>query len=87
MKHLTQYVASKNALARMFGGAQLDINDAIDRIEIADLLDSDISPENLSCDGELSQREIKRRYAYYVACANELKQCDPTVRFTDVDFM
>ena len=33
--------------------------------DLARSLDGDLSPENLHCDGEISQREAQRKYDYY----------------------
>jgi hypothetical protein len=44
---------------------------------VAACLDSDLSPENLTCDGELSRAEIVRRHRVLTAAATELARVDP----------
>lgn len=42
-------------------------------------IDSQLSPENLSCDGELSLTQVRARYSRLVAVAKQLKAIDPNV--------
>ena len=76
---IEQYVDQKNKWITMFGKPGLSLLNKSDRQKIADYLDSDLSPENLSCDGELRGLALKRRYAYLTKAAVELKSIDPTV--------
>jgi len=76
---IEQYVDQKNKWAELLGGKKLSLLNRADRQKIADSLDSDLSPENLSCDGELRGLALKRRYAYLTKAAVELKSIDPTV--------
>ena len=55
---IEQYVDQKNQWAGMFGGKKLSLLNKEDRQRIADSLDADLSPENLTCDGELSAAEV-----------------------------
>jgi hypothetical protein len=50
-----------------------------DRQRIADSLDADLSPENLTCDGELPRAEVQKRYNFLTRAAKELKSFDPSV--------
>ncbi len=77
---LTAYVNQKNAFAKIFGTRQLSLQNAADRQSIADSIDSDLSPENLTCDGELSRSKVKARFAALSAAAKELIKLDPSVR-------
>lgn len=45
------------------------------------MIDSELGPENLICDGELSRTEVNRRYRKLTAAAQELRRLDPTVKF------
>jgi hypothetical protein len=45
------------------------------------MIDCKLSPENLSCDGELSRTEVNRRYRALTAAAKDLLELDPTVKF------
>ena len=76
---IEQYVDQKNQWAGMFGGKKLSLLDKADRQRIADSLDADLSPENLSCDGELPRAEVQRRYNFLTKAAKELKSIDPAV--------
>lgn len=81
MSALTTYLDRKNAMASLFGGRQLSLQVAADRQEIADSIDSDLSPENLTCDGELPRSLVQSRYKALIAAAKELKVLDPSVKF------
>jgi hypothetical protein len=81
MKALEQYVERKNAFAKIFGSKALDLNSAKDRQAIANSIDSDLSPENLSCDGELSRSAVNARYTQLTRAAAQLQKLDPSVKF------
>ena len=81
MSALTQYLDRKNSFATLFGGKELSLQNATDRQRIADSIDSDLSPENLTCDGELSHTQVRTRYKALTTAAFELKRLDPTVKF------
>jgi hypothetical protein len=83
MKHLQQYVDQKNAWETIFGHPGLDINNPSDRVRIANAIDCDLSPENLSCDGELSIGQVRARYQTLTKAADELKALDPTITFME----
>jgi hypothetical protein len=78
--YLTQYVDHKNAFASIFKQPQLSLQNAQDRQRIAQMLDGDLSPENLSCDGELSRAQVNRKYRELSGAAKELMALDPSVR-------
>jgi len=79
MKALQAYVDQKNAWSKLFKGRELKIGQ--DNQRIADMIDADLSPENLTCDGELSRAQVQSRYKTLTAAANELKALDKTVSF------
>lgn len=79
MKNLKSYVEQKNRWNAIFGGRALIIGQ--DNQKIANMIDSELSPENLTCDGELSRTEVNRRYRQLTAAASELQKLDPTVKF------
>jgi hypothetical protein len=78
---LEQYVEQKNSWGRMFGAKQLSLQNAKDRQEIAESIDTDLSPENLTCDGELTRSQVQAKYRRLTRCAEELKSIDPAVTF------
>ncbi len=81
MQNLKAYVESRNKWAKIFGGQQLSLQSAADRQKIADMIDADLSPENLSCDGELSASQVRAKYRSLTTVASELKAFDPAVKF------
>lgn len=80
MKALQTYIDNKNRWNAIFRGEQFEIETAKGRQRIADSLDADLSPENLTCDGELPRAEVKRRWNALASAARDLKQLDPTVK-------
>jgi hypothetical protein len=78
---LEAFVEQENKWSAVFKGKQLSLLNAKDRQEIAGRIDSRLSPENLSCDGELSRTETNRRYRQLTRCAEELLSIDPSVKF------
>jgi hypothetical protein len=78
---IEQYVERKNAFAKLFGSKPLSLLNAQDRQRIADSIDAELSPENLTCDGELSRKQVQQRYAFLTRAAQELKSIDPAVTF------
>lgn len=81
MSALNTYLDRKNAFAKMFGQRALSLQNAADRQHIADNIDSELSPENLTCDGELSRSQVQTRYRALTAAAKELQKLDPSVKF------
>lgn len=81
MKELTQFVEQENRWSEIFGGPKLDLRQASDRQLIASTIDAKLSPENLTCDGELSRAEVDRRYRTLRRVAAQLIQLDPSVKF------
>lgn len=81
LENIQRYVAQKNSWGKLFGKPSLSLLRAEDRQKIADSIDADLSPENLTCDGELSRTEVQRRYNALTRAAAELLSIDPTVTF------
>ena len=80
MKELKAFVEQENKWSAIFGSKPLSLTSAKDRQKIADKIDSALSPENLSCDGELSAAETNRRYRALTKAAEQLLKLDPTVK-------
>jgi hypothetical protein len=78
---LEAFVEQENSWGKLFNRKPLSLLSAADRQEIAGLIDSRLSPENLTCDGELSRSQVQARYRQLVRCADELISIDPTVIF------
>ena len=80
MKELNQYVARKNEWNAMFKGVQYTLESAAGRQRIADALDADLSPENLTCDGELSRATVIARKRTLDKAAVQLLALDPSIK-------
>ena len=74
MRNLQKFIDDQNTWRALFNTApvtfpltQLHVND------IAQSLDAKLSPENLHCDGEISQAEANRKYNRLVKVYAELE--------------
>lgn len=76
---LEKYVDEKNILRSMFGQSALVIFDERDAQTIAGCLDTDLSPEVLTRDGERPAAQVRTRYRFLVQAATELKARYPGV--------
>jgi hypothetical protein len=81
ISNLEAYVDQRNRWGAIFGNKPLSLLNADDRQKIADMIDSDLSPENLTCDGELSRSAVNAKYRQLTRAAEELKSIDPSVTF------
>ena len=70
-----------NRWAGIAGTKTVSLLNASDRQIIARNIDGNLSPENLTCDGERSRSEVNVYYKYYTKAADELLSIDPTVTF------
>ena len=82
---LTQFVAQKNHWNSFFKGEQYETQTAQGRQRVADVIDAALSPENLTCDGELPRAEVNRRYKELISAARALKRLDPSVTFYEYE--
>jgi hypothetical protein len=85
MKALAKFIEQKNHWNSFFKGEQYEIQTAKGRQRVADMIDAALSPENLTCDGELPRDEVNRRYKELMTAAKQLKQLDPSVSFYEYD--
>ena len=85
MKALQEFIAQKNHWNSFFNGEQYEIKTAKGRQRVADMIDAALSPENLTCDGELPRAEVNRRYKELMTAAKQLKKMDPAVTFYEYD--
>jgi hypothetical protein len=81
MQALRKFIEQKNHWNSFFQGEQYEIATATGRQRVADMIDSALSPENLTCDGELPRSEVQRRYRELMGAAKQLKKLDPSVTF------
>ena len=81
MSALTDFVEQENRYMAIFGRPPLSLAIAADRQRIADRIDSQLSPENLTCDGELRGSAVRDKYRRLTTAAIQLKKVDPDVTF------
>jgi hypothetical protein len=81
---IEQYVDQANKWGAIFGNKPLSLLNKADRQRIANRLDADLSPENLTCDGEIRGRQLEQKSAYLFRCAEELLSIDPSVTFYEM---
>jgi hypothetical protein len=83
MRALTTFIDNKNKYQALFRGQRTEplyeIQTAAGRKRVAEMIDCALSPENLSCDGELGRTEINRRYRELTAAARDLVKLDPSM--------
>ena len=85
MKALQTFIEQKNHWNSFFKGEQYEVTTAKGRQRVADMIDAALSPENLTCDGELSRTEVNKRYKELMTAAKQLKKLDPSVKFYEYD--
>lgn len=85
MRTLQAYVESKNKWRAVFGKGPLSLDSATDRQRIAETINCELSPENLTCDGELSHTQVQARYKQLITAAKQLKKLDPDVKFYEYE--
>lgn len=81
MKALQAYIDQKNRWNALFNGTQYEVKTASGRQRVANSLDADLSPENLTCDGELPRSQVQARYRQLTAAARDLQKLDPSIKF------
>lgn len=86
MKALQAFIDQKNHWNSFFKGPQYEIKTAAGRQKVADMIDCALSPENLTCDGELNRTEVNRRWKELNTAAKQLRQLDPSVKFYEYDY-
>ena len=86
MKALQAYIDRQNKWNAMFGNhTPYEVATAAGRKRVAEVIDCALSPENLSCDGELPRAEVNRRYKELMTAAKQLKKLDPSVTFYEYE--
>jgi hypothetical protein len=80
MKALQAYIDQKNKWNAIFKGEQFEVKTARGRQRVAQSIDADLSPENLTCDGELPRSQVQARYRALTAAAKDLIALDPAVQ-------
>jgi hypothetical protein len=80
MKELKEYVDQKNPWKGIFENKGLSLASAEDRQRIADMIDSDLSPENLKCAGWRTRDMVITRRKQLTKVANQLLALDPSIK-------
>jgi hypothetical protein len=80
MKDLHQYITRKNEWNAIFNGVPYTLESAAGRQSIADSLDADLSPENLTCDGELPRAQVIARKKFLDKAVHQLLELDPSLQ-------
>jgi hypothetical protein len=78
---LNKYIERKNTMAKLFKTPSYDISNPAHRRDLAERVSGDLSPENLSCDGECSRAEVNRKYRHLNAVKADLLSLDPSLKF------
>lgn len=73
MKDLKKYLNDVNEFRVIFGQAPLRITSVAECLKVADHLDNELSPENLSCDGELSSAAVSAKFEQLSLARKQLR--------------
>ena len=81
MKALNALIKLENDWSSMFNPkfVAYEVATAAGRRRVAEMIDAKLSPENLSCDGELSIAQTRARYRALTSAAKDLVQLDPSM--------
>lgn len=81
-KHLQTYLDQQNFWRVHQGKAPLDIATltVVQAQNVMDSLECSLSPENLSCDGELSRAQVNARYRQFTGAMKAIGVMFPQVR-------
>tara|TARA_R110000772_G_C13022868_1_gene410839 strand:- start:1 stop:267 length:267 start_codon:yes stop_codon:yes gene_type:complete len=75
MRNLDNYINGKNKWNTWFGIAPLPLSEHLsqeDAAQIFDSIDCELSPENLTCDGEASLKDIQSKQNHLFGVAQDL---------------
>jgi hypothetical protein len=81
MKALNDYVEGRNRIRALFKERPLDLNDAQDRQQLADDISCSLSPENLTCDGEIPRSVVEKKWRMLTRVRQQLQKLDSAVTF------
>jgi hypothetical protein len=81
MKALNALIKLENDWSSMFNPkfVAYEVKTSAGRERVAKMIDAKLSPENLSCDGELPRAEVNRRYRALTSAAQDLLKLDPSM--------
>jgi hypothetical protein len=81
MKALNEYVEGRNRIRAMFKQRPLSLDSARDRQQLADDISCSLSPENLTCDGEIPRSVVQKKWRMLTQVRQQLERLDPAVSF------
>jgi hypothetical protein len=81
MKALNALIKLENDWSSMFNPkfVAYEVATVAGRERVAKMIDAKLSPENLSCDGELSIAQTRARYNALTLAAKDLVNLDPSM--------
>ena len=80
MKALNTLIKQENSWASMFNNhTAYEVATVAGRRRVAEMIDAKLSPENLSCDGELPMTQVRARYRALTGAAQDLVRLDPSM--------
>ena len=81
MKALNALIKLENDWSSMFNPkfVAYEVATVAGRERVAKMIDAKLSPENLSCDGELPRAQVRARYRSLTAAAQVLVNLDPSM--------
>ena len=81
MKALNALIKQENDWCSIFNGrfVAYEVATAQGRERVAKMIDAKLSPENLSCDGELPRSQVQARYRALTSAAQDLIRLDPSM--------
>lgn len=76
MEYLTQFVDNQNRQNAIFGGEAMDLSKLDDALaqKLFGMLEGELSPENLCCDGELSPTQVKVKATLFNGAVRDLER-------------
>ena len=81
MKALNDYVEGRNRIRALFKQRPLSLDSAKDRQQLADDISCSLSPENLTCDGEIPASVVQRKWQMLTRVRQQLQKLDSAVTF------
>jgi hypothetical protein len=81
MKALNALIKLENDWSSMFNPkfVAYEVATVAGRERVAKMIDAKLSPENLSCDGELPMTQVRARYRALTSAAQDLVNLDPSM--------
>ena len=81
MKALNALIKQENSWSSIFNGrfVAYEVATVAGRERVAKMIDCKLSPENLSCDGELPRSQVQARYRALTSAAQDLINLDPSM--------